>query len=76
MKPKLCPSCAYQSTVDSSKYFCKMCLVTEKMDNYEPELDEEEKKPSHNIVCVASVSFDKTKKQFDYSKFDPSVMGE
>ena len=53
-----------------------MCIVTERMDDYEPEVDEEEAMQSHNIECVASVSFDRNKKCFDYSKFDPSVMGE
>ena len=39
-----------------------MCIVTERMDDYEPEVDEAEAMQPHNITCVASVSFDRNKK--------------
>ena len=53
-----------------------MCLVTERSETYDPEIDIDQATKKHNIVCVASVSFDQKKKEFDYSKFDPTVIGQ
>ena len=75
MRPVLCPACSYTSTEKDNVKFCKMCRVTEKMKNYEPAHDEMEVDTKHTIELVASVSFDKTKKQFNYDNFNPEVFG-
>ena len=75
MRPVLCPACSYTSTENDKISFCKMCRVIEKMKSFEPAADEEDVDTSHSIKLVASVSFDKTKKQFNFDKFNPEVFG-
>ena len=39
------------------------------------ELKRENERNPHSIKCVASVSFDKKGKKFDYSNFQPEAFG-
>ena len=75
MRPILCKKCAYES-LDKEKptiLICKMCRVTEKMRGFSVEAagikEDEFKESGHTIKMVASVSYDRTKKQFNYDNF-------
>ena len=47
-----------------------MCLMTEKMRIYATEqIEETSLDTSHNVELVASVSYDREKKQFNYASF-------
>ena len=50
-----------------------MCRVTEKMRDFTVESAgieiDEKNQPPHSIKMVASVSYDRTKKQFNYDNF-------
>ena len=72
MKPLLCSNCSYDSDDDPGIKFCKMCRVTEKMKNFDPDTAGLEIDNEHSIELVASVSFDRQKREFNYSKFDPT----
>ena len=50
-----------------------MCRVTEKMKNFDPDTAGLEIDNEHSIELVASVSFDRQKREFNYSKFDPTT---
>ena len=45
-----------------------MCRVTEKMANFDEEQKDAQVDISHNIQLVASVSYDRNKKAFNYDK--------
>ena len=62
MKPYLCHTCAERSDVDPEKYICKLCKVTETMDNFDSSKLQIDK--NHTIKQVASVSFNKDKQAF------------
>ena len=74
MKPFLCDNCAYVSCEDASIKFCNMCRITEQMKEYDvdEETVREDDRNSHSVELVASVSFDRQKRQFNYDKFDTS----
>ena len=60
IRPDLCHNCAYLIDEEKGTYTCKLCKVTENMKSFDPDdLDIDTDASSHNIVCVASVSFDR-----------------
>ena len=69
MRPLLCKNCAFKSEDDKKVLICKMCRVTEKMRNFDVEQEGVEIDTTHAIKMVASVSYDRTKKQFNYDNF-------
>ena len=46
------------------------------MKDFDPGQQASELNSAHKIKLVASVSYDRTKKQFNYSKFDPTYLGD
>lgn len=65
LSPVICKNCAHQSTEQASLFMCKLCKVTERMKNFD--VDALEIDTSNSIKLIASVSFDKQKRQFKYS---------
>ena len=68
MRPFICNNCAYHSSAEPKVLICKMCRVTEKMANFDEEQKDAQVDISHNIQLVASVSYDRNKKAFNYDK--------
>ena len=58
--PEICTNCSYVSSEDKTRHMCKLCKVTERMENIDIDAMEiDTSVNSHNIECVASVSFDR-----------------
>ena len=70
VKPYICHNCAYQSKHDAETLICKLCCTTERMEDFD--FDSIEIQPedanSNNFKLVASVSYDRQKNAFHYSK--------
>ena len=77
IRPELCQNCAYLINEEKGTYTCKLCKVTENMKDFDvDDLDIDTDANSHNIVCVASVSFDRQKRQFKYDGNHEEVFGK
>lgn len=75
--PMICMNCAYQSTKVLTRWTCKLCKVTEKMQDFDMDAqDIDTSVNSHNIQMVASVSFDRQKRQFKYDGNHEEVFGK
>ena len=75
--PFICKNCAYQSKKDASKYMCKLCKVTEQMEDIDVDsMEIDTNTSSHSIKMVASVSFDRQKRQFKYAGDHEGVFGK
>ena len=59
----ICKNCSYKSTAHGR--VCKLCKLSEKMVDFD--IDALEIDMSHNIKCVASVSYDRQKNEFKFS---------
>ena len=46
------------------------------MEDFDPGTQSNELNTSHKIKLVASVSYDRNKKQFNYSNFNPANLGD
>ena len=68
MRPYICKNCAYNSSENAKAMICKMCRVTEKMSTFDEEQKDVQVDISHDIKLVASVSYDRNKKAFNYDK--------
>ena len=70
MAPLVCEVCAYKSKllVDRGKpaLICKLCNVTEEMENYDDSHIDYSKVDVSDIKLVASVSYDRKNHRFDY----------
>ena len=69
-------ACCYTLVKQDDMPACKLCKVTERMEDVDKLDIEPDVKNSHNIVCVASVSFDRQKRQFKYTGDHASVFGK
>ena len=62
-RPVICKNCSYNSKAHGR--VCRLCNVGEEMEDFDIEaLDID---TSHQIKCVASVSFDRQKNEFKFS---------
>ena len=76
IRPFLCKGCAYTSNKDNA-LMCRLCRVTEKMDDFNvDDLEVDNDPSSHTIVCIASVSYDRQKAAFKYSGDHEGVFGQ
>ena len=58
--PYICKGCSYESEKNVGLELCKLCMVTERMDDIDiDELEIDTSVNSHSITMVASVSFDR-----------------
>ena len=63
VRPVICKNCSYKSAAHGR--VCKLCKLSEKMVDFD--IDALEIDMSHDIKCVASVSFDRQKNEFKFS---------
>ena len=72
LKPLLCDECAFTSSDFQAVKMCKLCHVSDHMKDFDPGQQIDELNSEHKIKLVASVSYDRNKKQFNYDKFNPA----
>ena len=70
-------ACSYTLVKQGNKQACKLCKVVERMDaNNLDGLDIDTSVNSHIIECVATVSFDRQRRQFRYTGDQAGVFGQ